>query len=503
MVGGRQAVSIGYGCESVGIAAHEIGHALGFWHEQTRYDRDSYVQIIAGSITSGASGNFEKRSRNEMVTYGIPYDFGSVMHYGSTAFGINNALTIRSIDPNYQYTMGQRLGLSFYDIKFINIAYCNSVCSNPLPCQNNGYTDPKNCNQCRCPDGFGGQYCNRAATGSSGCDPGDLTATTSWQTISQSGRGTCYWLITAPPGQQVILDVTAFSFRSATTCINEYLEIKFDTDLGNTDGPPVTVPPTTRPTTTRPTTTTPRPTTTSTTQTTTQSTSTGTTTQPSATGWASWGPWSSCSASCGGCGVRARRRDCYGLPCPGSIDSVELCNFNLCPGPELQSNGECSKEQQIPCESNTQNLCTKRIPVSCKDSQLDAKAAECCWPLSSDGTQCILGVAPATTTTTTTTTTTQDPLVSGTWGPWSEWTPCVGATCGGCGRRYRQRECLKDPCSGQSTMSEACNFNACICNQSVCANPCCAPYVFIPPDRCGQMANAVTGPPTDEHSSKV
>ena len=62
MIGRRQAVNIGRGCEFRGIVQHEILHALGRAHEQSRPDRDNYVIINMNNIRQGNDYYYTKFS---------------------------------------------------------------------------------------------------------------------------------------------------------------------------------------------------------------------------------------------------------------------------------------------------------------------------------------------------------------------------------------------------------------------------------------------------------
>nr|BAI68361.1 hatching enzyme [Paracheirodon innesi] len=118
--GGQQVVSLSTsGCVYHGIVQHELNHALGFYHEHTRSDRDGYVTINWKNIDPTMQYNFNKENTNNLNT---PYDYSSVMHYGKTAFTINGLDTITPI-PNASVQIGQRVDLSTIDILRINTLY--------------------------------------------------------------------------------------------------------------------------------------------------------------------------------------------------------------------------------------------------------------------------------------------------------------------------------------------------------------------------------------------
>ena len=97
-LGGEQIINLGDGCHHQNTIVHEIGHAIGFWHEQNRPDRDKYIKINWGNVME-VNNIYEQFELNKDVDYrGEQYDYDSIMHYELNAFSKNGQDTMRVIN---------------------------------------------------------------------------------------------------------------------------------------------------------------------------------------------------------------------------------------------------------------------------------------------------------------------------------------------------------------------------------------------------------------------
>lgn len=80
LVNEPQGVALGPGCVTLSTVTHELGHVLGFYHEHNRPDRDDYINI---RTNVGSSLRSQLQRLRFSSTFGLGYDYASIMHYDS------------------------------------------------------------------------------------------------------------------------------------------------------------------------------------------------------------------------------------------------------------------------------------------------------------------------------------------------------------------------------------------------------------------------------------
>ncbi len=120
-LGGKQQIAFAnWGTK--GNCVHEICHAVGMWHEQSRRDRSDHIIIKWDNIKEKRKSQFNKLPSNQGFDVGN-FDYGSIMIYSSfNSFAKNtNKPTMTKKDGSTW--RGQRNQLSSGDIQALNKMY--------------------------------------------------------------------------------------------------------------------------------------------------------------------------------------------------------------------------------------------------------------------------------------------------------------------------------------------------------------------------------------------
>lgn len=116
-----QPVTLGAGCVFLPTIVHELGHAIGFFHEHSRPDRDEYITVIKDNVIPGFLGAFSTVAPRFSNSFNFGYDYASIMHYSPTTFALGGTEAIVTNVPEIHF--GDAAELSPLDIAKANALY--------------------------------------------------------------------------------------------------------------------------------------------------------------------------------------------------------------------------------------------------------------------------------------------------------------------------------------------------------------------------------------------
>jgi hypothetical protein len=118
------------------MPVHELGHALGFFHEHERWDRDQHVTIHYENIKPGRAPDYDWIPMTNWIVSSLPYDYQSIMHYRicwtskcesecKDGVGSSPCAVIEPVDKQYDGVIGQWTtnGISALDAERARLVY--------------------------------------------------------------------------------------------------------------------------------------------------------------------------------------------------------------------------------------------------------------------------------------------------------------------------------------------------------------------------------------------
>ncbi|KAH3882757.1 hypothetical protein DPMN_006702 [Dreissena polymorpha] len=470
-IGGEQEISLTGYCLKKGTAVHEMMHALGFWHEQSRPDRDNWVHVILSNVEDGKEYNFEKLTTSQADTLGVSYDYDSVMHYSKYSFSKNGNPTVMPTHPP-SADIGQRDGLSDTDALRIRKLYgCDvSALTNPPltqptatnpPATNPPATNPPATN----PPATNPHATNPSATNPPATNPPATNPPATYPPATNPPATNP--LITHPPATRVTqkpVITTTHNTQTTFQQTNPYVQ-HTNTSVQHTN-PPVQ-----------------------------QTNQPVLQTDPPAPvyqlGWTHWSQWSLCDLKC----KRSRYRVCLNYDasfCPGENTQVVEC-----PSP-------CQPSEHIGCYiisagNITQLSVEGRSPDLMDPYKPRLEAVRKCSEYAAvqryrvfgvyDGGMCLsgpyipgamhglpglLGVSSRCDYSGTggpgsVSVYTFETDINGGWSLWSDWGRCTRSC--GMGRQYRYRRCNNPAPVGKGAPCEGSNQDVVVCNLGTCITP--------------------------------
>uniref|UniRef100_A0A0N4Z1H3 Zinc metalloproteinase n=1 Tax=Parastrongyloides trichosuri TaxID=131310 RepID=A0A0N4Z1H3_PARTI len=244
-----QDVSIGKECDRMGIVGHETMHALGFFHEQSRYDRDQYLKIDFNNIEPNMKFNFDVIGDDKSDTFGVSFNYGSAMQYGRLTFSKGKGNTMIPKNELYLDSIGNSNRLQFLDYKQINIAYCKDKCKGEVQCANGGYENPNQCGTCLCPYLLTGKTCTEYIKNPPACgDQNVIKLSGSPVTVKPKGAIECVYAVSSEGKVKVSIDNAKLYSKFVYCSTSEGLEVQYLNDktltgpafCGNAKGKTVT-----------------------------------------------------------------------------------------------------------------------------------------------------------------------------------------------------------------------------------------------------------------------